>query len=369
MTNLSNVRHVLYLTHLICNLCRTRFASLLLLTVLSAPCRGDETGDRILAKHVSSRQQIANFSCRTTSYKSDRAPPDKTDVVWECISHRSNDRLRTIGSEGNDKFDKIISGGILVSYAPAKNTYVKTSRVNPFLSRYDPFVEALIAINIPNKLDYVVLEDFMKLATSWKCETTGTDRDALFTVHYKADTTSSTVRITLAANVNYLIQSIEYDIVTPRGKTWRKHSIGKFKDIQNGIYFPLESTTHIRMNDVENGKYRTEFTDFDLQRIPDSKFVHAYRPGSTMGDSVDGTVYKVDSTGKASGPVKPLGRQRPPAMSVEAGTENSETGYPEEPGQNRNPWTIAIAIGLLAAVLCFAFIKIRSRRHRNNDSK
>jgi hypothetical protein len=216
-----------------------------------------------------------------------------------------------------------------------------------FQHRCDAWARGLLALNVPNEVYYVRIEELVEKATRLesvkRISVQGKEIIALRLFFDKKKERSSPwdVEIHLDPAFNYLISRASY--AQSKGNNRREEQITEFLECAPGVFFPGRA----RGSHRDGGTSTTRFSEVRINEpLPNDIFHLRYPNGVILSDTIRGERYRVDPEGNQISAATPLYRGPAPPPLADAppthmGTETESERF------GIGTWIIVISVGVL----------------------
>ncbi|VTS07620.1 unnamed protein product [Tuwongella immobilis] len=336
----------------------------------------DAEWNEILAEHRQSRDLLQFCSCkialRISVTQADPSTPRVIQSTGEYWHSRDALRLKTLLD--GEKLDLIWENGLERTLRSrqidGKNQYAATisGSSRRYHDRLDVFGRALLVVNVPGTSTFLPLEDLVteaeRVEKRWSTEQNGTKQTTIRLKMKQGNGESEQWRVdvTLDSQINQLIRHVSYYYggSSPEKSMFRRdETVEKTVELKKGVLFPTEiSGSSGGGEQIGYNPKKTTISDIKLdRRFSKQDFVMRYPAGILMTDSLQGTSYKIDETGKPISKPVTLG-EVPPPPSAESTRRDVLMVSQEGESSSISFIVILISIGV---ILVGIILRIRNR--------
>lgn len=342
--------------------------------------------DLVRDAHRSTRDAIRTCTCRV-AFAGTRSGPKGalTPREQSCsVKYWYRDGVvRALASEDGNEIDSLWEDStekVLVTGQHAgkpHQTATLRRRHGKEMGVCDPWVRALLVLNVPGSIDYVPFEELLTKATRVrKVERRKTEGTEVVVVNLFFDRsndqpTPSTwdVAIHFDPALNYLVRKTLYVGSIKKITYRREDEIVRFKTCEPGVFFPEKGAGRSGPDGKTDLEYTAEFTEIQVdQPVPDEVFGFQFPNGIILRDKIRGTKYPVDAQGNQIGPAEeiPSHRVPPPPVDGLSVSEGARTETQDEP-HSRSRWILPGSLGIL--LLAGLGWSLRLWRSRTTEAK
>jgi hypothetical protein len=334
------------------------------------PSSGQALLDFVRDAHRASRESIRTCACRLEFVGTLTSPrPDSTDQkcsgrFW-CSPDAMRARYLEFGQDTDSLWKDSVRNVVLRTSAEGRQAVAATrsSYANLHAGRCDPWVRALLVLNIPTHgIENAPFEKLVSEAARWtKAERSliGDKELIVIGLHFsgtKQIPNSWDVEVYFDPAVNYLVRKVIYVDEGSKGPFRREDEVLQFKECAPGLYFPekIEGWSGTATN--RDFHYVTVISDIRLnQPLPDDVFHFNFPNGVYLSDGIRGTNYRVGSKGNRISPEIPFGKIPPPPVGAVAqvvpGSETQEEPKPI------TRWILPLSVGILVLAAIAALVR------------